>query len=312
MPVMLDQVLDVLVPAGDGVYVDGTLGDAGYSMEILRTADACRVIGIDRDPGVIAKWKNADPRLTVIHGCFGEMDELVNGEGFGLVDGVVLDIGVSSMQIDDFARGFSFRGDGPLDMRMDPSGGRKTAADIVNDMDGRDLENIFRKYGQERHSRRVAAAIVKERELKRIETTSRLADIIRAVVPKSKADLQDPATRCFQALRIAVNDELGELVRGLRAAEKILKSGGRLVVVSFHSLEDSIVKDFMFDRSGNRPRGSRHLPESENRKDPAFTLHNRKPLKPSESEIEDNPRSRSARLRYAVRTDYPAVPEAFA
>jgi 16S rRNA (cytosine1402-N4)-methyltransferase len=299
---MLNEVIEALSPRNGETYIDGTLGAGGYTKAILKQSPECRVIGIDRDTEVVARLRDADPRLSVVHGCFGDLDLIADGEE---IDGVVLDIGVSSMQIDDFGRGFSFRGNGPLDMRMDTSCG-ETAADIVNNADEKELEKIFREYGQERFARKVAAAIVKARSTEEIKTTGQLADIIRSVVPKSKVDLQDPATRCFQALRIAVNDELGELQRGLAAAEKALKPGGRLVVVSFHSLEDGIVKSFLLERSGNNPRGSRYLPEVDDEVRPSFELKSRKSLKPSEKEIVANPRSRSARLRWAVRTDAPA------
>ncbi len=308
IPVMLAEVLEVLSPVNGETFIDGTLGAGGYSRAILGSARDVRVLGIDRDPAVVSGLAGKVSGLEVVHGRFGELDVLAAACGYEKVDGVVLDIGVSSMQIDDPARGFSFRFDGPLDMRMDNSGTEMSAADLVGSAGERELEEIFRKLGQERYARKVAAAIVRERATEKIVTTGRLAEIIRSVVPKSKADLQDPATRCFQALRIAVNDELGELRRGLEAAERVLSPGGRLVVVSFHSLEDGLVKDFMLDRSGNKPRASRHMPVGGAMEgEAAFRLLSKKAIQPSEEEIRRNPRARSARLRVAVRTRTPAA-----
>jgi len=299
-PVMLPEVLATLSPKDGEVYVDGTFGAGGYTRAFLESAD-CTVIAIDRDPAAISR-ANAmkdefGERLIFIHGRFGDALELVKAAGYEQVDGFVLDVGVSSMQFDEAQRGFSFRFDAPLDMRMDTSSG-ETAADIVNTLDEEDLANLIYKFGDERKSRYIARAIVENRP---ITTTLQLADLIREVVFKSPKDKIDPATRTFQALRIAVNDELGELERGLVAAEKLLKEGGRLVVVSFHSLEDGIVKSFLYERSGKTPNVSKYLPLAAKSADPTFTLSPKKPLDPSEAETSQNARSRSARLRGAIR-----------
>jgi 16S rRNA (cytosine1402-N4)-methyltransferase len=304
-PVMLPEVLATLSPRDGEVYVDGTFGAGGYTRAFLEAAQ-CTVIAIDRDP---AAQHRADAlraefgeRLIFVRGKFGDALELVNAAGFSKVDGFVLDVGVSSMQFDEASRGFSFRFDAPLDMRMDTSSG-PTAADLVNTMDEEDLANLIYKYGDERKSRYIARAIVENRP---VETTLQLADLIRGVVFKSPKDKIDPATRTFQALRIAVNDELGELERGLAAAQELLKDGGRLVVVSFHSLEDGIVKSFLYERAGKTPNVSKYLPALAQKTPPAFALSPKKPLDPSEEEIAQNPRSRSARLRGAIRMRGPA------
>ncbi len=309
--VMLAEVLEALAPGGSETYVDGTLGAAGYTKAILAAAPDGRVIGIDRDPWALENAKELNGRLTLIHGNFGDMDVLLAENGIEGVDGVVLDIGVSSVQLDQAERGFSFRADAPLDMRMNPGENTPTAADIVNTYKEADLANLIYRYGEERHSRRVAAAIVRERQEEPVRTTGRLAAIVRRVVPKSPKDPTDQATRTFQALRIAVNNELEELEKGLAAAERVLNPGGRLVVVSFHSLEDGIVKNFLRLRSGNKPEGSRHLPVlPDGASSPTFILPFRKPLSPSEKEVSQNPRARSARLRAAIRTDAQAWKEA--
>lgn len=302
IPVMLDEVLHALAPQDGEVYVDGTLGAGGYTRAILDVAD-CKVIAIDRDPEAhqrAAPWKDRyGDRLTLIHDAFGNVSDHVKIP----VNGFVLDLGVSSMQLDQAERGFSFRFEGPLDMRMDTSCGQ-SAADLVNSMGEEDLANIIYTYGDERHSRRIAKAIVEARP---VTNTGQLASIIRTVSPKSRKDDIDPATRTFQALRIAVNDELGELERALEGAEKILVEGGRLVVVTFHSLEDRIVKNFFKIRSGDAPAVSRHMPISNKaERPPTFSLQTRKHLTASDAEIKRNPRSRSAKLRAAVRTAAPA------
>lgn len=306
-PVMLSEVLEVLAPKDGEVYVDGTFGVGGYTRAFLESAD-CTVIAIDRDPA--AKMRAAEmqkefgERLIFVAGRFGDALELVRAAGFEQVDGFVLDVGVSSVQIDQPERGFSFRFDGPLDMRMGNDEDTATAADIVNTYKEEDLANLIYRYGDERKSRHIAHRICIERAKARIETTAQLADMVRAVVPKSPKDKIDPATRTFQALRIAVNDELGELERALDAAQELLKTGGRLVVVSFHSLEDGLVKTFLYERSGKSAGPSRHLPVSTDLSaQPSFVLSPRKPLSASEQEITLNARSRSARLRGAIRTD---------
>ena len=301
VPVLAREVVDALRPRDGGRYVDGTFGGGGYTKGILDRAD-CRVIAIDRDPDAVAAGQalaeRYAPRLRLIEGRFGDMAELLSAEGVDEVNGVALDLGVSSMQFDRAERGFSFRASGPLDMRMERHG--TSAADLVNEAGEAELADIFWRYGEERRSRRVARAIVERRKEKRIETTGELAEIVRRAVGPSARDESDPATRSFQGLRIAVNDELGELERGLVAAEQVLAPGGRLAVVSFHSLEDRAVKDFVRVRAGRTPAPSRHAPPAESR---AATLRDltRRPVAPSAAEIAANPRARSARLRVAEK-----------
>ncbi len=308
--VMLAEVLKALSPRDGGVYVDATFGAGGYSRGLLEAAD-CTVWGIDRDPlaqGIGQEMgREFGGRLTVLSGRFGDMYQLLDSVGVSRVDGVALDLGVSSMQLDDPARGFSFRADGPLDMRMGQgSDGGMSAADVVNSLAEQELADLIYKYGEERASRRVARAIVEQRAKSPITRTEELAGLIRSVVRKSKDGI-DPATRTFQALRIVVNDELGELTRGLAGAEALLAPGGRLAVVSFHSLEDRAVKEFLRERSGSGPRPSRHLPDLPTKgAAPTFTLIKRGTEKPGEAETRRNPRARSARLRWAERTDAPA------
>lgn len=303
IPVMLREVIDALAPREGGIYIDGTFGRGGYSRALLE-AGAGQVVGIDRDPDAIAAGQSMirdfAPRLCLLHGTFGDMHDLLAQEKIEAVDGVTLDLGVSSPQLDEAERGFSFQEDGPLDMRMSKEG--RTAADIVNTTSERELADIIYTYGDERFSRRIAKRIVETRKSEPLSRTLQLAELIRSVVPRSK-DGVDPATRSFQALRIAVNDELGELERGLQAAEQLLKPEGRLAIVSFHSLEDRCVKEFLRTRSELAPRGSRHTPHSEIKVQPTFRLLSRKPVLPTETEIRTNPRSRSARLRIAQRTD---------
>ncbi|MEZ5814929.1 MAG: 16S rRNA (cytosine(1402)-N(4))-methyltransferase RsmH [Alphaproteobacteria bacterium] len=294
-PVMLPEVLLALSPVDGGVYVDGTFGAGGYTKAILDAAD-CTVVAIDRDPYAEKRAETlGEQRLIFLRGCFGDVERLLREAGIGKVDGFVLDLGVSSFQLDEAHRGFSFRHDAPLDMRMDPQSGR-SAAELIAQAEEKDLADIIYKYGEERKSRRIAKRIVELRRENPIKTTAQLADIVRACVPQSRDGI-DPATRTFQALRIAVNDELGELERALGAAQKILKPGGRMAVVSFHSLEDRLVKSFFREKSGERGV-SRYAPAAESAA-PVFRLQTRKAVKPSAKEIAENARSRSARLRAA-------------
>lgn len=309
IPVMLREVVDALAPRNNGIYIDGTFGRGGYSRSILTAANTT-VYGIDRDPESISAGqkmvKEFSPRLKLLHGAFGNMAQLLANENVTAVDGIALDIGVSSPQIDEAERGFSFQNDGPLDMRMSKEG--ESAADIVNTRSEKVLADIIFKYGEERFSRRVAKQIIIERAKTPLTHTRQLAEIVRGVVPRS-ADGVDPATRTFQALRIVVNDELGELERGLRAAESLLKPKGCLAVVSFHSLEDRCVKEFMRAKSSGSTSVSRHIPTRNQSYAPTFNIITKKPLQPSVEEINANPRARSAKLRIAERTDAPASQE---
>jgi len=302
IPVMAREVVDALQPRDGGRYLDGTFGAGGYTAAMLDRAD-CQVIAIDRDPDAIAAGRalaqRYAPRLRLIEGRFGDMADLLSAEGVEDVDGVALDLGVSSMQFDQADRGFSFRASGPLDMRMEKSGA--SAADLVNEADETELADVIWRYGEERRSRRVARAIVEARRTKRIDTTGELAEIVRRAVGPQGRDESDPATRTFQALRIAVNDELGELERGLAAAEQVLAPGGRLAVVSFHSLEDRAVKEFVRARAGRTPGPSRHAPPRAGEQDATLRDLTRKPMVPSDVEIAANPRARSARLRVAEK-----------
>jgi 16S rRNA (cytosine1402-N4)-methyltransferase len=280
------------------VYLDGTFGGGGYTAAFLEAAP-CTVWALDRDPEAITRGADLvarfPGRLHLIHGRFGDMLDLLAQRGVAALDGVVLDLGVSSFQIDDPARGFSFRGDGPLDMRMSRSG--PTAADLVNTLAERELADLLFELGEERASRRIARAIVASRTEAAIATTARLASIIRGVLPPDRSGI-DPATRSFQALRIRVNDELGEIERALEQASLLLAPAGRLIVVSFHSLEDRIVKRFMTDAAGRAPSPSRHDPRGlAARPAPRFRLLTARPLRPRANETNANPRSRSARLR---------------
>lgn len=307
IPVMLAEVLDCLAPKDGGVYVDGTFGAGGYTRAILEAAD-CTVYGIDRDPEAFARARaferDFEGRFHPLHGCFGDVAQLLAGAGVEQVDGFVLDLGVSSIQLGTASRGFSFQHDGPLDMRMSLSG--ESAADVVNTADEKDIADIIYTYGEERAARRIAKAIVEARREKPIETTAQLAAIIHRVLPMHGGMKTDTATRSFQALRIHVNDEMGEIDRALAAAPAILKPSGRLVVVSFHSLEDWRVKAFLREQSGEQAGTSRHLPPDMSQKaPPVFALEKRNGLAPSNQETAVNPRARSARLRYAVRTSAP-------
>jgi 16S rRNA (cytosine1402-N4)-methyltransferase len=312
LPVLKDEVVVALAPVAGERYVDGTFGAGGYTRALLEAAD-CAVIALDRDPSVLetAEKLTAEypERFCFIQGTFAEMADLLAARGVTSVNAVVLDIGVSSMQIDQADRGFSFQKDGPLDMRMSKSG--KSAADIVNDTEEAELADIIYHYGEERRSRSIARAIVKARAEGRIERTLQLAEIVRKghghIAPG-----KDAATRTFQALRIAVNDELGQLKRALEAAESILAEGGRLLVVTFHSLEDRIVKQFFQSRSGELPGVSRHMPVSAgvSVNTPTFFASSHRLYKPSAEEVRRNPRARSAKLRVAIRTAHALQPQA--
>jgi 16S rRNA (cytosine1402-N4)-methyltransferase len=291
---MLAEVLQALSPRDGAQYVDGTFGGGGYSSAILEAAD-CTVLGIDRDPDAIARGQKLVERfagrLTLVQGEFSAMDQFASES-----DGVVLDLGVSSFQFDQPERGFSFREDGPLDMRMSLSG--ESAADVVNTADERTLSLIISRYGEEKNARRIARAIIAARP---VTGTMQLARIVsEAQGPAALRHAIHPATRTFQGLRIHVNDELGELERGLDAALKILKPEGRLVVVSFHSLEDRIVKQFLGSRSTAAPRASRHAPDMAAAK-PVFQLLTKGAQTPSSEETESNPRARSAKLRAGIK-----------
>src|SRR5947208_5735580 len=308
VPVLLDAVLTALAPRDGEAYVDGTLGGGGYSAGLLAAA-RCRVFGIDRDPEALQRGASLAARhpgrLNLIDGCFGDMERLVRSVSPDPIAGVALDLGVSSQQLDSAERGFSFRLDGPLDMRMGRDG--SSAADLVAGLEEGDLAELIRDFGEERYARRVARAIVAARRRAPLRRTSELADVVRGAIPRREPGL-DPATRTFQALRIAVNDELGELDRGLAAAERLLAPGGRLAVVAFHSLEDSRVKSFLRRRSGAMAGASRHLPPLPGTPRPTFTVLTRRPIRPGPDEIARTPRARSARLRAAERTAAPPWP----
>lgn len=297
--VLLKEVIDYLAPVG-GVFLDGTFGAGGYTRAILEHNLNNRVIAFDRDPNALKTARGFEEmyagRFAFVHDCFGAMESHIDEA----LDGIVLDLGVSSMQIDEPERGFSLRFDGPLDMRM--SGDGLSAKDVVNGFDEREIADILFTYGEEKHSRRIARAIVEARKKQPILTTKMLADIVHSVMPRPK-DGSDSATRSFQALRIFVNDELGELRRALDASVRLLKPGGRLVVVSFHSLEDRIVKNFLIHYSSLRPNGNRHFVESVPVGENLFQVLTKKPVLPGEEELSLNSRSHSARLRAGVRLD---------
>ncbi|MEO9968547.1 MAG: 16S rRNA (cytosine(1402)-N(4))-methyltransferase RsmH [Hyphomonadaceae bacterium] len=305
IPVMLNEVIEALAPADGEVYADGTFGGGGYAMAVLGSAD-CQLVGIDRDVTAIERAERLaeeEPRLVPALGRFGVMDELVEAAGFPAIDGIMLDLGVSSFQIDQAERGFSFMRDGPLDMRMGSAGPR--AADLVNHLDERVLADVIFRLGEERKARRVARQIVDRRAQRPFETTSDLAELVEAALGGRRGARTHPATKTFQALRMYLNDELGELGRALVAAERILRAGGRLVVVTFHSLEDRLVKTFLRERCGQLSGGSRHAPEKAQGARPSFQAMSRKALAVSLDEAQDNPRARSAKLRGAIRTDAP-------
>lgn len=305
-PVMLAEVLALLAPASGARYMDGTFGGGGYAMAILEAAP-CTLWAIDRDPAAIARGAalaaRYPGRLHLLHGNFGAMVELLAGAGVATLDGIVLDLGVSSFQIDDPARGFSFRADGPLDMRMGGAG--PTAADLVATLPESELAATLTELGEERHARRIARAIVAARAEAPITRTGQLAAIVRAAVPRAQDGI-DPATRSFQALRIRVNDELGEIERALDSAISLLAPGGKLIVVSFHSLEDRRVKHFFAQAAGRSPAPSRHAPPGAERPAAGFALLTPKPRRPAPVECARNPRARSARLRALQRLGAPA------
>ena len=295
IPVLLDEVLAALAPAPGDTIVDATFGAGGYTRAIL--AQGAQVVAFDRDPDAIAAGRAANiPGLTLVHSDFSALEAALDGP----VDGLTMDIGVSSMQLDQAERGFSFQSDGPLDMRMAQEG--PSAADFVNEADEAAIADVLYHYGDEPKSRRVARAIVAARPLTR---TSELAHVVRKALGHRPHDKKDPATRTFQAIRIHVNRELGELVDGLAAAERALKPGGRLAIVTFHSLEDRLVKRFLRERSGNTPGGSRHLPQASSAVAPSFESVGRA-VRAGEAEVARNPRARSATLRTARRTAAPA------
>jgi 16S rRNA (cytosine1402-N4)-methyltransferase len=299
-PVLLDEVVDALQPRAGKTLVDGTFGAGGYSRALLDAGAS--VIAFDRDPSArrFAEGLPAE-RFRLVEGRFSELDAET---GAAAVDGVVFDIGVSSMQLDEAERGFSFMRDGPLDMRMAADG--PTAADLVNDTETAELARILFVYGEERESRRIARAIARRREEQPFTRTLELAEFIEKTLGGRRGAKVHPATRSFQAIRIAVNEELSELEAGLAAAERALKSGGRLCVVTFHSLEDRIVKTFLGVRAGKTPGGSRHAPPVETAAAPSFQLLFNGAQTPSAAELAANPRARSSKLRAAVRTDAPA------
>ncbi len=303
IPVLLRPLLAAVAPV-EGRWLDGTFGAGGYTQGLL-DAGAAHVIGVDRDPMVFEmaqSWAvEYGDRLSLVEGTFSQLDSYTDTP----LDGVVLDLGVSSMQLDQAERGFSFMQDGPLDMRMSQTG--PSAADLVNEESETSIADILYHYGEERASRRIARAIVEARKAAPFETTFQLVEVIEKCLPRPKPGHSHPATRSFQAIRIAVNDELGELVEGLAAAERALKPGGQLAVVTFHSIEDRIVKRFFQARSGGGGRANRYAPETEEVA-AQFKLKSRKAIGPDAEELEENPRARSAKLRVGIRTDAPPTP----
>ncbi|MEZ5826028.1 MAG: 16S rRNA (cytosine(1402)-N(4))-methyltransferase RsmH [Geminicoccaceae bacterium] len=298
-PVLLAEMVSALAPRDRGVYLDATFGGGGYTRAILAAAD-CSVIAIDRDPEAIERGRElalAEPRLTLLQGRFSEMADLVRAAGFDRLDGIVLDIGVSSFQLDDATRGFSFRQDGPLDMRMGGEG--ESAADLVAELEAEDLAALFRELGDEPEAGRVARAIVARRAERPFLSTADLAAVVARAKRKVKPG-RDPATQVFQALRMAVNDELGELQAALDASLDLLAPGGRLVVVAFHSAEDRLVKRFVDEKSGRGRIVSRHMPVIDGPA-PVLRFLQRKAVLPTSAEVDRNPRARSARLRVAER-----------
>ncbi len=299
-PVLLDAMLETLAPAAGETIVDATFGGGGYSRAVLAAA-ACRVIGIDRDPAAVARGRDlaaAEPRFTMLEGAFGELPRLLAATGTLTVDGIVADLGVSSFQLDEAARGFSFQADGPLDMRMGGTG--ETAAELLARLDEGELARLLRELGDEPEAGRVARAIVRRLAERPIATTGELVSVVAAAKRQTKPG-RSPATQVFQALRIAVNDELGELDRLLEAAPDHLAPGGRLVLVAFHSLEDRRIKRFIDQAAGRVARPSRHLPLTTETTRARLRWLERKVVRPGEAEVQSNPRARSARLRAAVK-----------
>jgi 16S rRNA (cytosine1402-N4)-methyltransferase len=307
VPVLLNEAMAALDPRAGRLYVDGTFGAGGYTRALIDRG--ARVIALDRDPAAIragaALAASSGGRLELVEARFGDLDQVAGRLGVDAADGIVFDVGVSSMQLDDAARGFSLRFDAPLDMRMGESG--RSAADILLNEDEATIADILYHFGEERAARRIARAIVADRKTKPLTSTLELASLIARVAPAPRGEATHPATRAFQALRIAVNDELIELTRGLCAAERLLRPGGRLAVVTFHSLEDRIVKQFFASRSGRGRAASRRLPGEPAEPEPTFEAPRGQPIEPSEAEMRANPRSRSAKLRFALRTAAPPL-----
>ncbi len=305
VPVMKDAMLSLIAPQDGGVYVDGTFGGGGYSRALLEAA-SCVVYGIDRDADALragdALSVRFGGRLILLHGRFSEMATLLASYRVSAVDGIALDLGLSSLQLDDGARGFSFRFDGPLDMKMDRDDPGPTAADLVNGESEAELAAIIAGFGEERRARAIARAIVAARADGPIATTGQLAEIVRGAVARRRPGGIDAATRTFMALRLRVNDEINEIERGLRQIERLLRPGGRAIVVSFHSLEDRPVKRFFRERSGGRQPNRHEPPAATKSPDPTFRLLTRRARKPDGAEVSANPRARSARLRAAERT----------
>ena len=306
VPVLGREAVAALDPRPEGRYLDATFGAGGYT-RLLLEAPRTRVLALDRDPRAVRAGfdlvEAAQGRLTLVQSRFSELDSVAAQRGFLPLDGVVFDIGVSSMQLDEAERGFSFRADGPLDMRMEGEG--RSAADIVNEAEEETLADILFHFGEERAARRIARAIVHERRSAPFSSTLQLARLVERVAPARPGDHIHPATKSFQALRIAVNDELVELVLALQAAERALAPGGRLAVVTFHSLEDRIVKQFFAERAGRGETFSRRLPGEAAPEDATFSVSGRQPVAPGPQEIADNPRARSAKLRFGARTAAP-------
>ncbi len=303
VPVLMAEVIAALSPGPGQRIVDGTFGAGGYSRALLATG--AQVIAFDRDPTARRFADGLGDRFQLVEACFSQMDDQL---GAASVEGVALDLGVSSMQLDEAERGFSFMRDGPLDMRMGAEG--PTAADLINTAEPAELSRIFWVYGEEKKARRIAGAIARRREEQPFARTLEFADFVERVLGGRRGAKVHPATRTFQGLRIAVNDELAELEAGLVAAERVLKPGGRLAVVTFHSLEDRIVKSFFTPRAGQTPSGSRHLPPTQQGAPPSFDLIFKGAHPPSDTEVANNPRARSAKLRAGVRTAAPVWREA--